>query len=138
MIIVSGCLMGLNVKYNGKNNRNEKIIEYLKDKEYKVICPETAGGLKSPRLPSEIRDGRVYSKDGRDLTSYFIKGAEEVLRTALECGADTAILKQSSPSCGYGKVYDGTFSGKKISGNGIAAQMLKEHGINVITEEDFV
>lgn len=137
MMLVSGCLLGFNVKYNGKNNKNQKIIDYLKDKEYKVICPETMGGLKSPRLPAERKGGRVYKKDGEDVTDYFLKGAKKVLLIAKECGADIAILKQSSPSCGYGKIYDGTFSDTKIKGMGVTAEILSENGIKILTEEDF-
>ena len=95
------------------------------------------GGLKSPRLPAERKGGRVYKKDGEDVTDYFLKGAEKVLLIAKECGADIAILKQSSPSCGYGKIYDGTFSDTKIKGMGVTAEILSENGIKILTEEDF-
>lgn len=137
MYIVSRCLLGENCKYNGENNRCKDIIEFLKDKDYIGICPECLGGLKIPRVPSEIRDGRVFSKGGKDVTDKFILGAEKALETAKKYGADCAILKQSSPSCGFGKIYDGSFTGKKICGNGITAELLARNGIKIITEEKF-
>ena len=100
------------------------------------ICPETFACLPTPRVPSEIRDGRVYSKNGEDLTEAFYDGAEKALYVAEETGCQTAILKERSPSCGFGKIYDGTFSGTLTYGNGIAAQMLFEHGIKIYGESD--
>ena len=109
MILVSACLLGKNCKYNGGNNFCPAVIEFLKDKEYKEICPECMGGLSTPRAPSEIKDGKVFSKTGTDVTKEFIKGAEESLKLAKEYGVSMAILKQGSPSCGYGRIYDGSF-----------------------------
>ncbi len=137
MIIVSRCLVGENCKYNGGNNYNEKVCEFLKDKEYITICPECDGGLPVPRIPSEISGDKVISQNGKDVTEYFVKGAEIALDIAIKKGADLAILKQSSPSCGSGSIYDGTFTGNKISGDGITAALLKKNGIKVITEKDF-
>lgn len=136
MILVSACLLGENCKYNGGNNENACVKAYLKDKEYKMICPETMGGLKSPRLPAEIQNGKVFLKDGTDVTEHFLQGAETVCRIAESCGADCAILKEGSPSCGCNLVYDGTFSGRKISGQGIAAKALLNMGISVKSEQD--
>ena len=135
-ILVSACLLGENCKYNGGNNKNENVIKLGKKHTLFPICSETFACLPTPRVPSEIRDGRVYSKNGEDLTEAFYDGAEKALYVAEETGCQTAILKERSPSCGFGKIYDGTFSGTLTYGNGIAAQMLFEHGIKIYGESD--
>ncbi|MFR5264127.1 DUF523 domain-containing protein [Clostridium sp.] len=142
MIIVSACLCGIDCKYNGGNNKNEKVIEFLKDKEYRMICPEEMGGLPTPRIPSEevfASDGtmKVMSKEGKDVTAEFIKGAEFSLKVAKECDAELAILKARSPSCGKGIIYDGTFSGNLTEGNGVTADLFIKSGIKVLSENDF-
>ena len=132
MIIVSACLLGENCKYSGGNNKSENVIKYLEDKEYILVCPEQLGGLSTPRNPSEIitygnKDGndvlsgctKVLSNKGIDVTKNFIQGAEETLKIAKEHNAKTAILKAGSPSCGYKKIYDGSFLGNKIQGMGV-------------------
>ncbi len=135
-VLVSACLLGENCKYNGKNNKCEKVIA-LREKgvEFVAICPECFGGLKIPREPSEIKNGRVYSKSGEDVTEKFVSGAEKSLYIAEECFCDTAILKARSPSCGFGEIYDGSFSSSLVRGNGITAQLLYENGIRIYTEE---
>ncbi len=138
MILVSKCLLGENCKYNGGNNFNKKVVEYLEGKEYVGVCPECMGGLTTPRDPSEIvpGTGRVFSSEGKDVTANFIKGAKETLEIAKTYKVDRAILKQTSPSCGYGMIYDGSFSGRKITGNGITAQFIADNGIEILTEKD--
>ena len=137
MILVSACLCGVNCKYNGKNNLNEEMLELLKKGEVLLICPEQMGGLETPRNPSEIKiinnEVKVFMNDGRDVTDNYKKGAEEVLRLAKELNIKKAILKKKSPSCGCGEIYDGTFSGNLIKGNGITAALLLENGIEVET-----
>lgn len=133
-ILVSACLLGENCKYNGGNNRNEEVLKLAEKHQIVPICPETFAGLPSPRVPSEIRDGRVYSKDGIDLTDAFNDGAEKALYVAEESGCQVAILKERSPSCGFGKIYDGSFTGELTFGNGIAAQLLYDHGIKIYGE----
>ena len=135
-ILVSACLLGNNCKYDGGNNKNDKVLEYLKDKEVIPICPEIMGGLPTPRVPSEILDDKVISKDGVDVTNSFIKGANEVLYLAKLFNVKKALLKAKSPSCGVGEIYDGTFTHTKINGNGITASALKDNGIEVLTEYD--
>lgn len=146
-IIVSACLLGKKCKYNGKNNFNEKIIEFLEDREYIEVCPEVLSGLSTPRLPSEIEDGfsgddvikgraRVFSVEGSDLTDYFISGAEKTLDIALKNEVELAVLKESSPSCGSGMIYDGKFNNKKKIGRGVTSALLEKNGIKVISEED--
>ena len=133
-IIVSACLLGENCKYNGGNNKCDDIIALAEKFEIIPVCPECFGGLPIPRVPSEIRDGRVYSKTGEDLTEAFLSGAEQTLYIAKEANAPFAVLKENSPSCGFGKIYDGTFSGNKIDGNGITAQLLYDNEIQVFGE----
>ena len=136
MKLVSACLLGVNCKYDGGNNRNEKVISLLKDEILIPVCPEQLGGLPTPRVPSEIKGDRVYSIEGKDLTENFIKGAKETLRIAKLYGVKEAIFKDGSPSCGVNYVYDGTFKGKKIKGKGITVRLLEKEGIKVISEKD--
>lgn len=141
-VLVSACLIGNNCKYNGGNNRNEKIIEYLKDKEVILVCPEVMGGMSTPRIKSEIvLDSdklTVINEKGADVTSYFIRGAEIALRRAIANGVKVAILKEKSPSCGYKKIYDGKFNGTKVEGSGVFTRMLLNKDIKILTEEDFI
>lgn len=149
MIIVSACLLGENCKYSGGNNKSENVIKYLEDKEYILVCPEQLGGLSTPRNPSEIitdgnKDGndvlngctKVLSNKGIDVTKNFIQGAEETLKIAKEHKVNTAILKAGSPSCGYKKIYDGTFLGTKIKGMGVTAAILNKENIALLDEDD--
>ncbi|MGN0521031.1 MAG: DUF523 domain-containing protein [Eubacterium sp.] len=133
-ILVSACLLGENCKYNGGNNKNEAVIALGKKHKLIPICPECMAGLPIPRVPSEIKGSRVYSKDGADLTDKFNDGAEKSLYVAEESGCQTAILKERSPSCGFGSIYDGSFSGKLTRGNGITAQLLYDNGIKIYGE----
>lgn len=135
MIFVSACLLGENCKYSGGNNRNEAVISFLKEKEFIAVCPERAGGLPAPRPPAEIRDGRVVDKEGKDVTAEFLLGAEKTLALAKKHHPELCILKANSPSCGCGEIYDGTFSGRKISGNGKTTELLLKNGFSVITEK---
>lgn len=141
MILVSACLVGINCKYNGKNNYNEKILDLVRSGKAIPLCPEQLGGLSTPRVPCEIKfiDGKryVFNKDGLDVTEMFNKGAEEVLVFVKKMNIKKAILKSKSPSCGVGKIYDGTFSNNLIDGNGILAEMLVSSGIEVISSEEF-
>ncbi len=133
-ILVSACLLGENCKYNGGSNKNDKVIALGEKHTLIPICPECFGNLPTPRTPCEIRDGRVISKNGEDLTDAYRDGAEKVLYIAEECNCQTAILKEKSPSCGFGKIYDGTFSNRLINGNGIAAELLYNSGIRIYGE----
>jgi len=136
--LVSACLLGDNCKYNGGNNYNEEIVEFLKDKEYIKICPECMGGLSIPRSPSEIKDNRVINKLGIDVTKEYVKGAEESLLIAKKENIKKAILKSNSPSCGVGKIYNGNFEKVLIDGDGITSRLLKENGIEVISSDMFI
>ena len=148
MILVSACLLGINCKYNGDNNKNEKVEEYLKDKKFILVCPEQLGGLTTPREPSEIIklggngviDGKtsVINNKRLDVTKEFKKGAVEALKIANLYQCKKAILKEGSPSCGSSLIYDGTFKGKKISGVGVTTALLRKNGIEVISENDLI
>ena len=135
-VLVSACLLGVNCKYNGNNNKNDKVLEYIKDKQVIPICPEILGGLSTPRTPSEVSNNRIITKDGKDVTSNYVKGAEEVLKLGKLLDVKKAILKSKSPSCGSGLIYDGTFSNNLTKGDGIATKLLKENNIEVLTEDD--
>lgn len=135
-IMVSACLMGENCKYNGGNNLSEKVLEYVKGHEVIAVCPEVMGGLPIPRVPAEIVDGVVTTKDGHYVDTEFRTGAEIALQIALENDVDMVILQSRSPSCGKKQIYDGTFSGKRIDGQGIFAKMLVENGFQIIDVED--
>ncbi len=135
-IIVSACLLGENCKYNGTNNKNQDVINLADKFELIPVCPECFGGLPTPRTPCEIKDGRVFSKDGRDLTDAYKEGAEQTLYIARENNCPAAVLKERSPSCGFGKVYDGTFTSSLCNGNGIAAQMLYDNSVAIFGENN--
>ena len=113
-ILVSACLLGINSRYCGGGCLNEAVASLAKKHFLIPVCPEQLGGLPTPREPDEIQNGRVYEKSGKDNTEEFTRGAQETLRIAELLGAEAAILKQNSPSCGPSMIYDGTFSGKKI------------------------
>ena len=146
MYLISACLCGVNCKYNGLNNLNERCLELLRKGEALLVCPEQLGGLKTPRIPSEIlgsaekiiefKEGKVISKEGTDVTKEFLKGAEEALKIVKEANIKKAILKEGSPSCGSNFVYDGSFTGNKIKGKGITAYLLEKEGIEIISETE--
>jgi uncharacterized protein YbbK (DUF523 family) len=146
MILVSKCLLGENCKYNGKNNKSDKVAEYLKDKAFIGVCPEVMGGLKTPRRPAEIcfgsgedvisKKAAVINDRGENCTGQYLKGAARVLGIAHGSGATLAILKENSPSCGCHSIYNGEFSGKTKKGCGVTTSLLRKHGISVISEEE--
>lgn len=135
-ILISHCFLGENCKYNGGNNYNAELLNVLKNHELIPVCPETFGGLKSPRFPAEIVGDKVLFSDGSDVTQAFVNGAKKALEIAKAQGVKVAVLKANSPSCGSGIIYDGTFTGKKVSGYGVAAKLLMENGIKVYSEQD--
>lgn len=135
-IIVSSCLAGCDCKYNGGNNFNKKVSALMDRHTVVCVCPEVLGNLPTPRPPAEIKNGRVINKLGEDVSENFINGAALALLEAKKYNCTVAVLKANSPSCGFGKIYDGTFSKTLIDGNGIFAQTLKDNNIKVYTEED--
>ena len=133
-ILVSACLLGASCRYDGKAKPVKKVIA-LKEKYNRIpVCAEIMGGLPTPRIPCEIKNGRAVNQNGEDKTAEYVRGAEEVLRLARLFGCDTAVLKARSPSCGNGEIYDGSFSGRLISGDGICAELLKANGIKIFNE----
>ena len=137
-IMVSACLAGENCKYNGGNNRNEKILQLMAENEVVTVCPEQMGGLPTPRVPAEIRDGVVTAKDGRIVDAEFRAGAAKCLELAIKEQPNLIILQSRSPSCGVKERYDGSFSGKLTEGAGVTAQLLMENGFRVIDVEDLI
>jgi len=136
MKLCSACLLGIKCRYNGKSKKNRKVIELAKKEILIPVCPEQLGGLPTPREPAEIKGKRVFTKSGKEVTKNFQKGAEEVLKIAKLFGIKEVILKQKSPSCGLGKIHDGTFRGKLIKGKGVTASLLKKNKIKIISEEN--
>lgn len=146
MYLISACLCGENCKYSGGNNFDERAYKIFKEGKGVLVCPEQLGGLPTPRVPSEISGGtgldvlegkaRVITKDGRDVTEEFIRGAEETLAIAKKYKCHTAIFKAKSPSCGINNIYDGSFSKKLIAGNGVTAEVLVKNGIKVFSEKE--
>ena len=134
--MVSACLAGENCKYNGGNNRNEKVLQLMQNNEVITICPEQMGGLPTPRIPAEIRNGLVTARDGRIVDSEFRAGAEKCLEIARQEQPDLIVLQSRSPSCGVKQRYDGTFTGTLVKGAGVTAQLLMENGFRVIDVED--
>jgi len=135
-IMVSACLLGENCKYNGSNNLSEKVMEFINGHEVIPVCPEVMGGLPTPRVPSEIVNGVVTSAEGRSVDMEFRKGAQMGLSLAKKNNVDLVILQSRSPSCGAKQIYDGTFSGNKIDGQGVFAKMLIENGFRIVDVED--
>ncbi len=137
-VLISACLLGVDCKYNGSNNKlDDEIINLLKEKCNLIpVCPEIMGGMPTPRNPIEISDGKVFDYDGEEFTKEFEKGSDEVLKLAKLYDATIAILKENSPSCGSNYIYDGTFNHQKIKGMGIAAHKLSKENIKLFSEEN--
>jgi uncharacterized protein YbbK (DUF523 family) len=145
MILVSSCLAGLEVRYNGSHCLDPKISTLIEGNKAIPICPELLGGFSTPREPAEIIGGngddvldgkaKVVEKSGRDVTEMYLKGAYATLKKAKEVHAEVVVLKEYSPSCGSAMIYNGEFKSKKIIGNGVTTALLKRNGIQVISEE---
>ena len=138
-ILISACLLGQNVKYDGTNNsivENPFIKKLLNLDILIAICPEVLSGLPTPRVPVEIKNSKAIDKDGNDKTKNFFLGASKITQIALENGVKIAIMKAKSPSCGKGKIYDGTFTKSLIDGSGIAVEALEKAGVSVFREDE--
>lgn len=135
-IMVSACLLGENCKYSGGNNRNEKVLAYVAGHEVIPVCPEVMGGLPTPRVPAEIVQGVVINREGVNVDREYRLGAQKALEIAREKQIDLAILQSRSPSCGTREIYDGTFSGKRIPGQGVTARLLSDNGFAVMDAEE--
>ncbi len=135
-IMISACLAGKNCKYNGGNNRNEKVLQLMVEHEVITVCPEQMGGLPTPRVPSEIKDGVVKARDGRIVDKEFRAGAAKCLEIAIHEKPDLIVLQSRSPSCGVKQRYDGTFTGTLMDGPGVTAQLLMENGFRCVDVAD--
>ena len=135
-VMVSACLLGRNCKYNGGNNLNQKVLDFLEGKEVIEICPEVLGGLPIPRKPAELVNGIATTADRVNVHQEFQKGValalERIAKEEIEC----VILQSRSPSCGVNRIYDGSFSGKLVKGQGLFAQALREKGYRVVDAEE--
>lgn len=146
VILISACLAGLNVRYNGTNCIDDRVQKLVLEKKAITVCPELMGGFSTPREPAEIVGGNgedvldgkasVIEKSGRDVTELYIKGAYATLQKALEVGATQVVLKENSPSCGSAAIYNGEFNGMKIVGEGVTTALLRRNNIVVLSEED--
>ena len=135
--IVSACLCGEKTRYDGIISISEKVKNLVDEGKAIMVCPEVDGGLSVPRLPCEIKGGRVLNVESEDMTDYFVDGAIKTLDTAQKYGIKKATLKEKSPSCGSRLIYDGTFSKTLIPGEGITARLLRLNDIEVISDEEF-
>ncbi|MEK3658483.1 DUF523 domain-containing protein [Paenibacillus sp. FSL R5-0744] len=148
MILVSSCLAGMKVRYNGTDCLDEKIQKLLNDNQAIAVCPELLGGFSTPREPAEIIGGngedvlagtaKVVDRSGTDVTDMYLKGAYITLAKAQEVSATMVVLKENSPSCGSSMIYNGEFKGKKIAGNGVTTALLRKNGIEVTSEENWL
>ncbi len=138
-ILISACLLGVACRYDGLSKPLDRSLLHALQERYHLvpICPEIFGGLPTPRIPAEIgKERHVFRRDGLDITAEYQKGAAEAIRLADLFGCKIAILKERSPSCGSSEIYDGTFTGTRIPGDGIAAEICKAHGIRVVGESE--
>ncbi len=135
-ILISACLLGENCKYSGGNNLCPQAAELAEAYQLVPVCPEQLGGLPTPRPPAERQGEKVCAKTGADVTDAYRKGAEEARRLGQLLQCEGALLKARSPSCGKGKIYDGSFTGTVIDGNGVTAELLEAAGIPVYTEDE--
>lgn len=135
-ILVSACLLGVRVRYDGASKTHEDVRSLMERHCLIPVCAEVYGGLPTPRIPAERVGNRVVTKDGRDVTAQYVRGAEEIVRLARMYGCTLAILKERSPSCGRGLIYDGTHTGTLTDGNGVLAEMLMKAGVRIIGESE--
>ncbi|WP_430481970.1 DUF523 domain-containing protein [Rossellomorea marisflavi] len=148
MLVVSACLAGMKVRYNGTDCLEDVIGEMVSSGKAVTVCPEILGGFQTPREPAEIQGGtgedvldgtaRVLDRSGADVTDQYVAGAAETLAICRKMGATEIVLKENSPSCGSSMIYNGDFSGEKIPGEGVTTALLKRNGIKVWSEEDAV
>ncbi|NJO88437.1 MAG: DUF523 domain-containing protein [Chloroflexia bacterium] len=141
MYLISACLVGQNCRYNGSNSRIEKLVSLVSQGKAIAVCPELLGGLTVPREPCELitlkGEAKILTKLGADHTMAFVNGARKTLEICLNQNIKKAILQPRSPSCGFGLIYDGTFTGKLTPGNGITSELLAKNDIEVIGPDDW-
>ena len=135
-ILVSACLLGENCKYNGGNNYNPAVAEFVKDKEVLPICPEMMAGMGCPRIPIEIVEGVLMDRDGNNVDAAMRNAVAQAMDMIRKEDIECAVLQSRSPTCGVNQIYDGSFTGKLIEGSGVLAQALKLTGYRVVDAED--
>ncbi len=135
-ILVSACLLGISCRYDGKSKPDERVISLREKYNLVPVCPEIYGGLSTPRVPSERIGDRTMMQDGSDVTENYRRGAEAALSLYRTLGCEAALLKAKSPSCGVGAIYDGSFSGRLTERDGVTAELLKNEGISVFSENE--
>ncbi len=136
-LIVSACLLGVACNHRGQANTSAAVVELRRDRRLIPVCPETSGGLPTPRPAAEVQpSGRVRTAAGEDVTDAYDRGAAQAVRLAAAAGAEGAVLKARSPSCGCHEVYDGSFTRTRVEGEGVTARALRESGVRVWSEED--
>lgn len=137
-ILISACLLGENCRYDGGNSVRSELLDLLSDRQLIPVCPEVEGGLPIPRPAAEIRHGQVFRENGEEVTAQFQQGAQLCLESGQAQNAQMAILKSRSPACGCGKIYDGSFTGTLVEGDGIFTRTLKTAGIDCISDENYI
>ncbi len=138
MIVVSACLAGMACKYNGKNNNTDnRIVKLVQEGKAVPVCPEMLGGLPCPRIPSEKKGNQVINQSGIDVTNEFVFGANQALAITKAIQADTAILKERSPSCGMNQIYDGSFTSTLVSGDGVFVELLRKENIKIYSCDEY-
>ena len=135
-VLVSACLLGIYCRYDGRCESDPRVMALAKDHVLIPVCPEQLGGLPTPRAAVELLDGRAVTRDGADLTEAFERGVGQAMRVAGLTGARMAVLQPRSPSCGRGIIYDGTFSGTRVEGDGVLAQALAARGVTLLVPDD--
>lgn len=135
-ILISACLVGDKVRYDGRSNYNPLIKDLLEYYELIPFCPEVEGGLKTPRIPSERSRDKVINQEKNDVSKYFNEGAERALNICQYLNIKMAVLKEDSPSCGVHEIYNGLFQNRKVPGQGVTTELLTKHGIKVISEKE--
>ena len=135
-ILISACLLGASCRYDGRSKPHPEVLKLAERHQLVPLCPEQLGGLPTPRMPSERQGERVVTADGTDVTEQYQRGAEEALRLCRLLGCDVAVLKERSPSCGKGQIYDGTFTGTLTVGWGVTAELLRQNGVPVYGESE--
>ena len=133
-ILISACLLGVRVRYDGQSKPDARAIALIDKYHLIPVCAEVMGGLPTPRIPAERQGEKVITRDGRDVTEQYERGAQEIVRLAKMYQCRLAILKEKSPSCGTDRIYDGSFTGTLTDGQGVLAQRLRENGITVVGE----
>ena len=133
-VLVSACLLGVACRYDGQSKAYSQIDELCRRHQVVPVCPEQLGGLPTPRVPAERRGQQVVTKEGADVTAQYLRGATQAVDLARKLGCTVAILKERSPSCGGGEIYDGSFTGTLTTGFGTAAEALRAAGIRVMGE----